>query len=247
MPTTVLAQCDAGIGVKNGMNLHGGKNTIGTFHPPFAVINDAAFLRTLSFEHWIGGVSEAFKVAVIKDAAFLDELCGGADRLRRRDEEWMRAVIRRCAKIHLDHIASSGDPFELGAARPLDFGHWAAHKLESMTGYAVGHGQAVAIGIALDCTYAAQQRWIEHAERDAILDGMQACGLPLWHPALDRRIDGDTLEVLSGLEDFREHLGGVLCVTYPRPLGAAIEVNDIDRGAMSRACADLKARAAICR
>jgi 3-dehydroquinate synthase len=135
----------------------------------------------------------------------------------------------------------------LGAARPLDFGHWAAHKLESMTGYAVGHGQAVAIGIALDCTYAAQQRWIEHAERDAILDGMQACGLPLWHPALDRRIDGDTLEVLSGLEDFREHLGGVLCVTYPRPLGAAIEVNDIDRGAMSRACADLKARAAICR
>ena len=247
LPTTVLAQCDAGIGVKNGMNLHGGKNTVGTFHPPFAVINDAAFLRTLSFEHWIGGVAEAFKVAIIKDAVFLDELCRDAERLRERDEACMHTVVHRCARMHLDHIALNGDPFELGAARPLDFGHWAAHKLESMTGYKVGHGQAVAIGIALDCTYAARQGWIEAEERDAILDGMQTCGLPLWHPALDRRIDGDRLEVLSGLEDFREHLGGVLCVTYPRPLGSKVDVNEIDRDAMTRACAELKARASVCR
>jgi len=150
VPTTTLAQNDAGIGVKNGVNAWGQKNYLGTFSPPFAVLNDALFLPTLDFDQWIGGVSEAFKVAIIKDAELFTYLIRHADDLRNRDLAVMEAVIHRCATLHLDHIRNSGDPFEFGSARPLDFGHWAAHKLEAMSHYRIGHGQAVAIGIAID-------------------------------------------------------------------------------------------------
>ncbi len=145
VPTTVLSQCDAGVGVKNGMDEHGVKNYVGTFAPPFAVLNDYSFLPTLEDREWLGGVAEAFKVAIIRDAAFFDELCENAARLRRRDLPAMERVVRRAAVLHLDHTRTSGDPFEFGAARPLDFGHWSAHKLEAMSEYAIGHGQAVKV------------------------------------------------------------------------------------------------------
>ncbi len=245
VPTTVLAQSDAGIGVKNGMNLHGGKNTIGTFHPPFAVLNDAVFLRSLPWRHWIAGVSEAFKVALIKDAVFFETLCRAAPALRRRDEDVMETIVRRCAALHLDHIRTQGDPFEWGPARPLDFGHWAAHRLESMTNYALVHGEAVAIGIALDTLYAGTQGWIRSPDAAQLLTALDICGLPLSHPAMERRLGDGTLELLSGLEDFREHLGGQLCVTFPRGIGDRIEVNHVDGAEMTRLILHLAEKANV--
>ncbi len=242
MPSTTLAQNDAGIGVKNAMNLHGGKNTIGVFHPPFAVINDASLLATQSFEDWIAGASEAYKVALIKDQAFLDALVELAPKLRERDEPAMAILIRRCAELHLEHIRTSGDPFELGRARPLDFGHWAAHKLESMTAYALGHGSAVAIGIAIDLLYAAHKGWVSNEECERVLNAMHESGLPLWHDVIDRRLGDGTREVLAGLEDFREHLGGELCVTFPNGLGRSQEVHEVELVLVDEMCDLLRAR-----
>jgi 3-dehydroquinate synthase len=240
VPTTVLAQNDAGVGVKTGMNLHGGKNTIGTFHPPFAVLNDSQFLTTLSDRDWRGGIAEAFKVAIIKDAVFFDALCEDAERLCNRDLEAMERLIQRCAELHLEHIRTEGDPFEYGKARPLDFGHWSAHKLETMSRYEVGHGEAVGIGIALDSYYAAQKGWISATERDRILDGLYKAGLKLWHPLLQRRLGDGTLELLGGLDDFREHLGGKLCVTFPHELGRRIEVHTVERSILEEGIVFLK-------
>jgi len=228
LPTTVLAQNDAGIGVKTGMNLHGGKNTVGTFAPPFAVVNDFAFLATLPDRAWREGIAEAFKVAIIKDKHFFDFLRARAATLKARDEQAMDELIRRCAALHLDHIRGSGDPFEQGRARPLDFGHWSAHRLESMSGYRISHGAAVAVGIALDTFYAAAKGWISRAERDAVHQGLQQSGLELAYPELERRLGDGTLEILQGLEDFREHLGGELTITFPRGLGHAMETHQVD-------------------
>jgi 3-dehydroquinate synthase len=236
----VLAQNDAGVGVKNAINLHGGKNTIGTFAPPFAVVNDYDFLDTLPARDWTAGISEAFKVAVIKDAAFFRDLCVLAPRLRARDRAAMEELVRRCALLHLQHIATSGDPFELGAARPLDFGHWSAHKLEGMTGYAVAHGEAVAIGLALDAGYARRMGWLSDAEADALLRGLSESGYTLWHPALNRRLGDGRLEILGGLDDFREHLGGELCVTMPRGIGAKFEVHEMDPALVEASLRDLE-------
>ena len=242
MPTTVLAQNDAGVGVKNAMNLHGGKNTIGTFAPPFAVINDFDFLCSLDYTDWLGGVSEAFKVAIIKDKPFFERLCTLAPRIRNRDQEAMEELIIRCADLHLDHIAGNGDPFEMGTARPLDFGHWSAHKLESMTNYRVGHGHAVAVGIALDSYYAMRKNWISEAEYEAILGGLTGCGLRLWFPEMARELGDGSLEILGGLDDFQEHLGGQLCITFPDGIGKKFEKDQIDTDLVTESVMELKRR-----
>ncbi len=231
LPTTTLAQSDAGVGVKNGMDEHGQKNFVGTFAPPFAVLNDSFFLRTLADEHWLGGVAEAIKVAAIKDAGFFDYLSTHANCLAARDGaamQVMEAVVRRSAELHLEHIRTAGDPFEMGSSRPLDFGHWAAHKIETLTHYGIAHGQAVAIGIAIDAGYAMRKGLLPAAQYRCLLDLLRDCGLPCYHPCLRQRQEDGSLAVLAGLRDFREHLGGILCVALPNPIGAKIEVHQIE-------------------
>lgn len=228
IPTTVLAQNDAGVGIKTGINAQGTKNFLGTFAAPFAVIIDSTFLTTLSDQHWRGGIAEAFKVALIKDAAFFDLLCRHARRLRDRDPAAMDHLIRRCAQIHLDHIRSGGDPFETGNARPLDFGHWSAHRLETLSDFTIGHGQAVSVGIALDATYAHRTGRLDAADLDRLLTGLRDAGLPTWSAYLDQRNIEGRLDILDGIEQFREHIGGQLAITLPDSIGRSHEVHALD-------------------
>jgi len=227
VPTTTIAQNDAGVGVKNGMDEHGQKNFVGTFAPPFAVLNDFAFLKTLADRDWIGGVAEAFKVAIIKDVAFFGLLCRRAGELRARDQAAMEDCVRRCAILHLEHIRTNGDPFEFGSARPLDFGHWIGHKLETLSDYAIGHGQGVAVGIAADSFYAMRKGLLSEADFERIVAGLTAAGLPVWSELLAERAEDGRLRILEGLDEFREHLGGNLNVTLPDGLGRKCEVHQI--------------------
>jgi 3-dehydroquinate synthase len=242
VPTTVLAQNDAGVGVKNGMNEHGMKNFVGTFAPPFAVLNDGDFLKTLDQKHWVGGIAEAFKVAIIQDAEFFDFLCVHAAALGQRDEGLMATAIRRCALLHLEHIRAGGDPFEFGSARPLDFGHWVSHRLEVLTDYDIGHGQAVAIGIALDSVYAMRKGMLRPEELERILRGLADAGLPAWDPHLEARDDHGAPAILKGLDDFREHLGGILTVTLPSRIGRKRDVHAMEPPVIESAVGYLKER-----
>jgi 3-dehydroquinate synthase len=223
VPTTVMAQADASIGVKNGINAFGKKNFIGTFTPPAAVLNDADFLPTLSQRDWIGGVAEAVKVALIKDSDFFTFLEKHAEALAERDLTLMQRVIYRCAILHLDHIANGGDPFEFGSSRPLDFGHWAAHKLEHLSGFELGHGQAVALGIALDSTYAYLAGLLPESQWQRILTTLRTLGFELYDPWMDPQHG-----LLDGLDEFREHLGGPLTIMLIWDIGQGIEVHDIE-------------------
>ncbi len=239
LPSTVLAQNDAGIGVKNGINAFGTKNFLGTFAPPWAVIDDRAWLSTLAPRDRIAGIAEAIKVALIRDGAFFEWLEAHASALAAGDDEATWTMIRRCAELHLDHIRAGGDPFETGSARPLDFGHWAAHKLESMTRHALRHGEAVAIGIAIDTRYSvlAGRLAPESAARvDALVD---AIGLPRWDAALAELDARGRPVVLAGIDEFREHLGGELTVTMLAAIGRGVEVHAIDEGAMLRVLREL--------
>lgn len=224
IPTTVLSQNDAGIGVKNGVNFFNKKNFLGTFAPPVAVFNDSHFLRTLSERDWRSGISEAAKVALIKDLAFFEWLETNAKALAERDEAVMQKQIVRCAELHLQHI-SSGDPFEMGSARPLDFGHWAAHKLEYLTNFEIRHGEAVAIGIALDSVYSFLKNNLTTEELERILLTLETLGFKIYHEAL---AENDKINLWKGLNEFREHLGGQLTITILQTLGKGIEVHEID-------------------
>lgn len=240
MPTTVLAQNDAGIGVKNGINAYGIKNLIGCFSPPFVVINDSYWLVTLPDRDYRSGFSEAVKVALIRDGLFYQWLLDNAGNLNARDDEACHHLIKRCAELHLQQISRGGDPFEKGSSRPLDYGHWAAHKLESLSGYQLSHGEAVAIGMALDAVYACHINLLSHVDKSSILDLLQRLGFMLWHPALiSTSAQGENL-LLTGLEEFRQHLGGRLCITLLTGLGTAVEVDEIDPGRMLQAIGELQ-------
>ncbi|MBC8153876.1 MAG: 3-dehydroquinate synthase [Bacteroidetes bacterium] len=236
IPTTVLSQNDSGIGVKNGINYRGKKNFLGTFAPPVAVFNDVSFLTTLDDRDWRAGISEAIKVALIKDPAFFDFVEANAEKLAHRDMDAMQYLVHRCAELHLQHIAG-GDPFEQGSSRPLDFGHWSAHKLEQLTDFELRHGEAVAIGMAIDCVYANQLGWLPATDLNRILAVLYTLGFSLYHPALDA--DGSA-GVLKGLSEFREHLGGQLTILLLQAIGRGVEVHEIDSAGVRRAIATLR-------
>ena len=225
IPTTVLSQNDSGVGVKNGINYKEKKNFIGTFSPPIAVFNDDVFLTTLNDRDWRSGMSEAIKVALIKDASFFVWLEENAAALASRDLSAMNYLIKRCAELHLEHIRS-GDPFEMGSARPLDFGHWSAHKLEQLTGFTVLHGEAVAMGIALDTVYSALKGYLHDHDAKRVIHLLVKLGFEITHPIM--HIADDDSPVLKGLEEFREHLGGQLTITLLTAIGQGIEVHEMD-------------------
>ena len=230
IPTTVLAQNDSGVGVKNGINAFGKKNFLGTFAPPTGVINDFDFLDTLDDRDWRSGIAEAVKVSLIKDRDFWNFISDRAVDLANRDSEAMEYLIYRCSQLHLDHIASYGDPFEMGSSRPLDFGHWAAHRLEHLTNYRLRHGEAVAIGIALDCTYSYFQGLLPLADWQQIIKTLQQLGFCLYVRELAAdldKIDSDR-SIFRGLTEFQEHIGGELAIMLLKGNGWGVEVNSVD-------------------
>src|SRR5262245_51029520 len=228
VPTTVLAQNDAGIGVKNGINAFGAKNFLGSFAPPWAVINDARFLATLPARDKRAGLAEAVKVALIRDATFFQWLREHTGQLREFQHEALVRSIRRGAELHLQHIAQGGDPFELGSARPLDFGHWAAHKLEGLSSHRLRHGEAVAIGMALDTRYSVEAGLLSAHDADIILGLLHNLGFRLWDEALEACDARGRPRVLAGLEEFREHLGGELTVTLLAGIGKSVDVHQME-------------------
>lgn len=242
IPTTVLAQNDSGVGVKNSVNAFGKKNFLGCFKPPYAVINDFNFLQTLDDRNWRSGISEAIKVALIKDADFFKTIQRDAQLLNQRDKIAMQNLIYRCAELHMEHIGG-GDPFEMGNSRPLDFGHWSAHKLENLTEYTILHCEAVAIGIAIDVIYSHLKGMFAAEDCEQVLKLLQDLDFELYVPQLSQYLVGQHMpSILMGLQEFREHLGGELTVMLLDKIGHGVETHVIDGDLVMKAIEMLKDR-----
>ena len=223
LPTTTLSQDDSGVGVKNAINWFEKKNWKGTFACPWAVVNDRGLLETLPDRDFRSGFSEAVKVSLLKDAAMFDRLCELAPRIHDRDWEACDPVIRESAVWHLRHITRGGDPFEALEARPLDFGHWSAHKLEPMSDYTIRHGEAVSMGLCIDVAYSTLRHGLPAADRDRVIQCLQDLGIAVSHPLMH-----DAERLLGGIEEFRQHLGGRLTVTMLEAPGRPVDVHEID-------------------
>jgi 3-dehydroquinate synthase len=243
VPTTVLSQGDSAVGVKNGVNAFGKKNFFGTFAAPFAVVADLALLDVLPVRERISGCAEAVKVALLRDPTFFSWIVRRAEAVSAGEPGAVAELVRRSAQLHLDHIGRCGDPFETGSARPLDFGHWAAHKLEAMTSHRVRHGEGVGMGIALDTLYARSAGLCGDSLVDAVLGALRALGLPLWDEGLADRDAAGKPQILNGLDEFREHLGGELTITLVRAPGQAVDVNTMDRARLGAALERLRVEA----
>lgn len=244
-PTTTLSQGDGGVGVKNGVNYFGKKNWVGSFAVPYAVVNDFAFLESLPERGRRNGIIEAIKVSLIRDRAFFEEIESMADRLARLEQPALERVVQRSAELHVEHIATGGDPFELGSARPLDFGHWAAHKLEQITRFEVTHGEAVAIGMAVDLVYSVRKGILDEATARRVIALIRRIGFDIFHPGLLAEGRSGEPVILEGLEEFREHLGGELTVTLVPRIGQKLEVHEMDRHLILEALDELRAQVLV--
>lgn len=248
VPTTVLSQDDSGVGVKNGINYFGKKNYIGTFAPPYAVLNDFGFLESLEYRDWVSGFAEAVKVSLIKDATLFNYIKENAGKIKYQKDsgisETMQNIICRSAELHMIHIATQGDPFELGSSRPLDFGHWAAHKLEQLTNHRLRHGEAVAIGVCLDTTYSYLTGLLSEKDWNEIVTTMESLGFNLYVPELSQKMDDPNHQdsIFKGLVEFREHLGGELTIMMLKKIGVGMEIHSVDFEIFRKAINMLKER-----
>lgn len=239
-PTTTLAQDDSGVGVKNGINAFGKKNFIGAFAVPYAVVNDFQFLYTQSDRNNRSGLAEAVKVALVKDGSFFDWLEAHGDELNALEPPVLEEAVERSAILHARHIAEGGDPFETGNSRPLDFGHWSAHKMEQLTDFSLSHAEAVSVGVALDTLYSARSGWLAEDDAWRAIGLLQRLQLPVWHEALDLRNDAGRRRVLDGLEEFREHLGGRLTVLMLESVGKGFDLHELDEERLEACMEELK-------
>ncbi|NWK54054.1 3-dehydroquinate synthase [Verrucomicrobiaceae bacterium N1E253] len=230
-PTTTLAQDDSGVGVKNGINAYGKKNFLGTFAVPYAVVNDFSFIHGQPALERKAGIVEAVKVALVKDASFFQWIENNAHQLSKLHPHTLEEAVERSALLHASHIAYGGDPFETGNSRPLDFGHWAAHKMEQLTNFKLSHADAVSVGVALDTIYSWKCGKLSESAAMRVLHVLQELKLPIWHDALDLQSDQATppqRAIYTGLEEFREHLGGELTVLLLKEIGQGEDVHNMD-------------------
>lgn len=244
-PTTTLSQDDSGVGVKNGINAFGKKNFTGSFAVPYAVVNDFAFLETQPENVRREGLIEAVKVALVRDGEFFSWIESNAEKLRELDQETLEKTVARSALLHARHIAEGGDPFETGNSRPLDYGHWSAHKMEQLSDFSLSHGEAVSIGVALDSLYAAKIGLLSAEKTARILRVLEIIGLPLWHEVADLRKADGRRRVFNGLEEFREHLGGQLTVLLLKDLGVGIDIHEMDEKILDECLDELKERVLV--
>ena len=229
MPSTTLSTCDSGVGVKNGINKFNKKNFIGVFDPPCAVINDYELLRSLDDRHWFSGMSETIKVALVKSPKLFEQIKRSTEKIQNRDLNTMAELMTSSAKLHLTHIAESGDPFEKLEARPLDFGHWAAHKLEQMTKHELTHGEAVSIGLAIDLQCSVELGHLDQQVADDVIALLHEFNLPTMHQKVHDP------ELFDGIEEFREHLGGKLTILLLQDIGQPVDVHELHHDLVKQA------------
>lgn len=242
-PTTTLSQDDSGVGVKCGINKYGKKNFMGAFAVPYAVVNDFDFLHTQPESVRLDGLVEAVKVALVKDGDFFGWLESNLAGLVELQAAPLEEAVERSAVLHATHIAQGGDPFESGSSRPLDFGHWAAHKLEQISGFQLSHARAVSIGLALDCVYSVKKGLLSSRDGERVLTLLERLGLPLWSDLFDARTAEGNREVFAGLEEFREHLGGQLTILLLRRPGEGVEVHEMCQATLEECLSELRERA----
>ena len=176
MPTSTLGMIDAAIGGKTGVDTAAGKNLVGAFHPPCAVIADISTLNTLPEANFIEGIAEAVKHAAILDAAYGDWLSAHADAVLRRELPALETLVHRSAELKA--MVVSGDEIEGGRRAILNAGHTVGHALELATGYAIPHGHAVAVGLVAETRMAEAAGWCDLGTSTRIIALLRTFGLP---------------------------------------------------------------------
>jgi 3-dehydroquinate synthase len=226
-PTSLLAMIDASVGGKTGVDTPAGKNLVGAFHPPAIVLLDVETIRSLPLAHRRAGLAEAIKHGVIADAEYFVRIETDLPALLDAETPAMLACVARSVEIKSDVVRQ--DPREHGLRKTLNFGHTIGHALEHASGYALLHGEAVAIGMVLEAKLAERLGVAPAGTAARIGDVLSRAGLPVERPAaLDPRV------VLEATRQDKKARGGAVTYALPSGIGSmagaergwSIEVGD---------------------
>ncbi len=219
VPTSLLAMIDAATGGKTGVDVPAGKNLVGAFHQPRFVLADVETLATLPKAHVAAGMAEALKHGVVADAAYFEQVVADAPALRARDLDALERVVDRGVAIKEAIVAA--DPREAGRRAVLNFGHTVGHAVEARSGYAFSHGEAVAIGMAVEAALAEALGVAGAGLADAVLRGLQAFALPVTLPP-----DLPAEDLLDAMRGDKKTRGGAVRFALPRRIGAMAQQPD---------------------
>jgi len=211
VPTTLLAMLDAAVGGKTGVDTPQGKNLIGAFHPPVAVVADPATLRTLPERDFRAGMAEAVKHGLIADAPYLAWIEATAAALLARDLDALTHLVRRSVEIKASVV--SEDERDEGPRAMLNAGHTVAHALEHASGYRMLHGEAVALGLRAECIMGELAGLLPDGSFARVARALDRLGLPT-------RADGFTTErVRAAMHRDKKNLAGETRFAIPVVLG----------------------------
>ncbi len=225
VPTTLIGQIDAAIGIKGAVNFDGRKNSLGCYHPPAFVLVAPELLETLPSEHLVGGLAESIKMAVLRDARLFDlleqhsrELIDSqfAEPQAISNEVLWRSIERMLEELETNFFEDQ--TYE----RLVDFGHTFSPALEAASDFTLPHGQAVAIDVALSAALAAELDLLECDVRNRIVALLRDVGLPTWSPLLTQTL------AEQSLHDMQLHRGGCVNLVVPTGIGSATFLREVD-------------------
>ena len=227
VPTTLLAMVDSSVGGKTGMNMTAGKNLVGTFHQPEAVIADSDFLRTLPEREIGAGIAEIIKHGVLADKTYFEELERDMEKLRALDPETVAKVVGRSCEIKAGVV--SRDEKEKGERAKLNLGHTFGHAIEKLTGYGTWlHGEAVAVGTVLAAVTAEKQGKINCGDVKRIQDLIHRAGLPV-------RIAGiSASKAIEAMKGDKKSTKGVPHFILPVAIGTTV-IEEVPEGLIKEA------------
>ena len=212
IPTTLLAMIDSSIGGNTGVDVPAGKNLLGAFHQPRLVIADLGVLASLSPPQLAAGMAEAVKHGVVADAAYFELLERDHAAVRQHDPATLERVVARSVEIKAGIVAQ--DEREAGLRAVLNFGHTVGHALEATTKFEVLHGEAVAIGMAVEARLAETVGVAEAGTARRITALLERCGLPLERPG-SAGVD----DMLAVMRHDKKARAGDLRFALPRRIG----------------------------
>jgi 3-dehydroquinate synthase len=232
IPTTLLSMVDASVGGKTGVDTAAGKNLVGAFHQPIAVLADPLVLKTLPGQEIRNGLAECIKHEIIRDAGGFAELERNVGRALQLDVDYLTQLVAHNVAIKAGVVAA--DPFEKGERAHLNLGHTFGHAIESISHYTLSHGQSVGLGMVAAVYVAKQLNLLDEPSRGRIVALIKAAGLPV----SGAKVDLDS--VVDAMYSDKKVRGGKLRIVLPRGIGAAIVRDDVPqdliRQAMQTVC-----------
>lgn len=210
MPTTLLAQSDSCIGSKTSLNYKRFKNLIGTFYPPSEVHIHSPFLRTLNEADFLSGLGEVVKLHLMGGEEMTASLAASLPAVLARDAEALLPAIRNSLAVKLSYM--EGDEFDTGRRNLLNFGHCFGHALETVSGYAIPHGQAVVVGMIFANLAAQRRGWISSATSDRLLVSLLLKSLSI--PMRDEYFD--SIGILEAMKQDKKRVGSDLVMVMMR-------------------------------